>query len=78
MEKGKKLIRRASRVFFPTEVFNSVDLTAASNVHLIEPHWNPAIEAQAVDRVHRKGQTHPVTVTRYIVPNSIETVSRYS
>ncbi|KAI4153121.1 MAG: hypothetical protein LQ340_002495 [Diploschistes diacapsis] len=55
-----------------------VDLTAASNVHLIEPHWNPAIEAQAVDRVHRKGQTHPVTVTRYIVPNSIETVSRYS
>ncbi len=31
-------------------------------------------EAQAVDRVHRKGQTRRVTVTRYIVPKSIETV----
>jgi SNF2 family DNA or RNA helicase len=34
------------------------------------------VEAQAVDRVHRKGQTRTVTVTRYVVPKSIETVSR--
>jgi SNF2 family DNA or RNA helicase len=33
------------------------------------------VEAQAVDRVHRKGQTRLVTVTRYLVPNSIEGVS---
>ncbi|KAF2191078.1 hypothetical protein K469DRAFT_746516 [Zopfia rhizophila CBS 207.26] len=33
-----------------------VDLTAASRVHLIEPHWSPMAEAQAVDRVHRIGQ----------------------
>ncbi|KAI3336984.1 hypothetical protein HD806DRAFT_528566 [Xylariaceae sp. AK1471] len=49
-----------------------VDFTAAQYVHLLEPHWNPMAEAQAVDRVHRIGQTCPVTVTRYIVPNSIE------
>jgi SNF2 family DNA or RNA helicase len=33
------------------------------------------VEAQAVDRVHRKGQTRDVTVIRYIVPDSVETVS---
>jgi hypothetical protein len=32
-------------------------------------------EAQAVDRVHRIGQTQEVVITRYIVPKSIETVS---
>ncbi|PQE26533.1 hypothetical protein CJF30_00001298 [Rutstroemia sp. NJR-2017a BBW] len=50
-----------------------IDFTAANHVHLIEPQWNPMVEAQAVDRVHRKGQTRTVTVTRYIVPKSIET-----
>jgi SNF2 family DNA or RNA helicase len=52
-----------------------VNLTVASIVHLIEPHWNPMVEAQAVDRVYRIGQTQEVTVFRYIVPNSVETVS---
>ncbi|KAJ0108129.1 uncharacterized protein J7T55_007248 [Diaporthe amygdali] len=52
-----------------------IDLTAASLVHLIEPHWNPVVEAQAIDLVHRIGQTQEVTVIRYIVPNSIETAS---
>ncbi|KAK1830452.1 SNF2 family N-terminal domain-containing protein [Podospora conica] len=50
-----------------------IDLTAASNVHILEPHWSPMAEAQAIDRVHRKGQKGHVTVTRYIVPKSIET-----
>ncbi|TGJ79605.1 hypothetical protein E0Z10_g9159 [Xylaria hypoxylon] len=49
-----------------------VDFTAAQYVHILEPHWNPMVEAQAVDRVHRIGQTLPVTITRYIVPRSIE------
>ncbi|KAK8037812.1 helicase-like transcription factor [Apiospora marii] len=49
-----------------------VDFTTAQYVHLLEPHWNPMAEAQAVDRVHRIGQTRPVTVIRYIVPSSIE------
>lgn len=51
-----------------------VDLTVANRVHLVEPHWSPMAEAQAVDRVHRIGQTQEVVVTRYIVSNTIETV----
>ncbi|RYP91270.1 hypothetical protein DL770_002588 [Monosporascus sp. CRB-9-2] len=54
-----------------------VNLTAATHVHLIEPHWNPMVEAQAVDRVHRIGQTRQVTVTRYIVSGSIETYMQW-
>jgi SNF2 family DNA or RNA helicase len=46
----------------------------ANHVHLVEPHWNPMAEAQAVDRVHRIGQSREVTVTRYIVINTVETV----
>lgn len=53
-----------------------VDLTAANHVHLLEPQWNPMAEAQAVDRVHRIGQTREVLTTRYITRDSIETVSR--
>ncbi|KAI2626051.1 SNF2 family N-terminal domain-containing protein [Hypomontagnella submonticulosa] len=49
-----------------------INLIAASTVHLLEPHWNPMVEAQAVDRVHRIGQTQEVKVIRYIVPNSVE------
>ncbi|KAK2612781.1 hypothetical protein QQS21_001233 [Conoideocrella luteorostrata] len=50
-----------------------IDLTAANNVHLLEPHWNPMVEAQAVDRVHRIGQSKEVQTTRYLTKNSIET-----
>ena len=52
-----------------------IDLTAACQVHLIEPQWNPMAEEQALDRVHRIGQTRPVTAIRYIVKGSIEEVS---
>lgn len=52
-----------------------VDLTVANHVHLMEPHWNPMAEAQAVDRVYRIGQVREVLIRRYIVSNSIETVS---
>ena len=52
-----------------------VDFTVANHVHLIEPHWNPMVEAQAVDRVHRIGQEREVVITRYIMRNSVETVN---
>ena len=51
-----------------------IDLTAANSVHIVEPHWNPMAEAQAVDRVHRIGQQQDVEVVRYIVDESIECV----
>lgn len=52
-----------------------INLTAANFVHIMEPQWNPMVEAQAVDRVHRIGQTREVFVRRYTIKNSIETVS---
>lgn len=51
-------------------------MTAANHIHIVEPHWNPMAEAQAVDRVHRIGQQKTVHVHRYIVDQSIEEVSR--
>ncbi|PYH80229.1 hypothetical protein BO82DRAFT_433433 [Aspergillus uvarum CBS 121591] len=54
-----------------------IDLTAASSVHIMEPHWNPMLEAQAVDRVHRIGQSREVIVTRYLTVNSIEDYVRW-
>jgi len=52
----------------------SLDLTAASTVHLLEPQWNPSLEDQALARVHRLGQTHPVTTIRYVMEDSFEEV----
>ncbi|XP_026662819.1 putative SWI/SNF-related matrix-associated actin-dependent regulator of chromatin subfamily A member 3-like 1 isoform X2 [Phoenix dactylifera] len=49
-----------------------VNLTAASRVYLVEPWWNPALEEQAMDRVHRIGQQQDVRVVRLIVRGSIE------
>jgi len=47
-------------------------LTAASRVYMMDPYWNPAVENQAVDRIHRLGQTKPVIATKFIIENSIE------
>ncbi|RZC77727.1 hypothetical protein C5167_002126 [Papaver somniferum] len=49
-----------------------INLTAASRVYLFEPWWNPAVEEQAMDRVHRIGQKEDVKIVRLIVENSIE------
>ncbi|KAL4795965.1 DNA repair protein rad5 [Aspergillus venezuelensis] len=49
-----------------------LNLTAANNVFMMDPWWSFAIEAQAIDRVHRMGQTRDVNVTRFIVKDSIE------
>lgn len=68
---------RLCRIWLNIVPRDRVDLTAASIVHLIEPHWNPMVEAQAVDRVYRIGQMQEVTVIRYIVPDSVETVSAF-
>lgn len=49
-----------------------------SSVHIMEPQWNPMLEEQSLNRVHRIGQTRDVIVNRYIVSNSIEEVSSSS
>src|SRR5213079_1704693 len=41
-----------------------LNLTAADYVFLLDPWWNPAVEAQAIDRTHRIGQTRPVFAYR--------------
>jgi len=49
-----------------------LNLTEADYCFLLDPWWNPATEAQAVDRAHRIGQTRPVMVYRLIARNTIE------
>jgi SNF2 family DNA or RNA helicase len=49
-----------------------LNLTAATYVILYDPWWNPAVEAQAIDRAHRIGQDHPVVAYRLIAQNTIE------
>jgi superfamily II DNA or RNA helicase len=49
-----------------------LNLTAASYVFLLDPWWNPAVEAQAIDRAHRIGQTQPVFAYRLIAENTVE------
>jgi SNF2 family DNA or RNA helicase len=49
-----------------------LNLTAASRVYLMEPHWNPTVEEQALARIHRIGQTRQVTTVRYIMQDSYE------
>ncbi|KAI0150430.1 SNF2 family N-terminal domain-containing protein [Xylariaceae sp. FL1272] len=49
-----------------------LNLTAGNSVYVMEPQYNPAAEAQAVDRVHRLGQKRPVRTVRYIMRDSIE------
>jgi SNF2 family DNA or RNA helicase len=49
-----------------------LNLTAAEYVFLLDPWWNPAVEAQAIDRTHRIGQTRPVFAYRLIVRGTIE------
>jgi len=51
---------------------SGLNLTAASYVILYDPWWNPAVEAQAIDRAHRIGQTQPVMAYRMITKNTIE------
>ncbi|MBY0455901.1 MAG: ATP-dependent helicase, partial [Gemmataceae bacterium] len=41
-------------------------------VFLFDRWWNPAVEDQAINRAHRIGQKHPVTVTRFLSGGTIE------
>lgn len=49
-----------------------LNLTEADYCFLLDPWWNPATEAQAIDRTHRIGQTRLVNVYRMIARETIE------
>ena len=51
---------------------SGLNLTAASYVVLFDPWWNPAVEAQAIDRTHRIGQKNQVIAYRLIARNTVE------
>lgn len=59
----------------------ALNLTEASSVFIMDPWWNPAVEDQAFDRIHRLGQCRPIRIVRFslyfdafrmIIENSIE------
>ncbi len=49
-----------------------LNLTAAEYVFLLDPWWNPAVEAQAIDRAHRIGQERPVFAYRLLAEGTVE------
>jgi SNF2 family DNA or RNA helicase len=49
-----------------------LNLTKANKCFVMEPQFNPQAEAQAVDRVHRLGQTRPVDIKRFVMEGSFE------
>uniref|UniRef100_V5GKM6 Uncharacterized protein n=1 Tax=Kalmanozyma brasiliensis (strain GHG001) TaxID=1365824 RepID=V5GKM6_KALBG len=49
-----------------------LNLVTACRAYLMDPYWNPAVENQGLDRIHRMGQTRPVITTKYIIRQSIE------
>lgn len=50
-----------------------LNLTCSSRAFMMDPWWSPSIEDQAIDRIHRIGQSQSVKVIRFIVKDSIET-----
>merc|ERR1719234_2823977 len=49
-----------------------LNLTTANHLLLLDPAWNPAIEEQCFDRIHRIGQTKETFIYKFITKNSIE------
>lgn len=49
-----------------------LNLTSADYVFILDPWWNPAAEAQAIDRAHRIGQTQTVFTYKFIARDSVE------
>ena len=49
-----------------------LNFTAANKVYMMEPQFNPGVEQQAIDRVHRLGQTRDVEIVHYIMNKSVE------
>ncbi|CAM9189972.1 unnamed protein product [Ascophyllum nodosum] len=55
-----------------TAAGTGINLTSANHCFICDPWWNGSVEEQAMDRVHRIGQTKPVRVVRMVSANSVE------
>lgn len=51
-----------------------INLTAADTVVIFDNDWNPQVDLQAIDRVHRIGQKKPVKIYRFLIKNSVEEI----
>ena len=51
---------------------HGLTLTAATRVVVFDPSWNPAVDAQAVDRAYRVGQSRDVVTYRLITAGTVE------
>jgi len=49
-----------------------LNLTCASQCIILDPFWNPFVEDQAIDRIHRIGQVRPVIVHRIVIEGTVE------
>lgn len=49
-----------------------LNLVAANHVLMVDPWWNPAVEEQALDRIHRIGQNKFVKAYKFITKDSVE------
>ena len=77
-DRAKTLTAFATRTKFTVLLLSlraggvGLNLTCAKRVFMMDPWWSFAVEAQAIDRVHRMGQSEAVKVTRFVVKESIE------
>lgn len=49
-----------------------LNLVGANRMYLLDIHWNPALEQQAMDRIYRVGQTKECWIYRFLCENTIE------
>jgi SNF2 family DNA or RNA helicase len=49
-----------------------INLTRATHCIIADPSWNPGVEEQAMNRIHRIGQSRPVTITRLLCPGTVD------
>ena len=64
----------ACLILNPKAAGSGLNITAATVVIHFTPVWNPAVEAQASARAHRRGQTEPVTIYRMFYVDTVEQV----
>lgn len=73
-EKVERFERGKFDVLFATLAVGGqgLNLTSADTVVFLDKHWTPAVNEQAVDRVHRHGQENPVTVVEILAEDTVE------